>query len=53
VRVCVCECVCGGDDCAVWVCVCVGDLSIYVLVFTVFCNVSFMYISSYVSSVLV
>ena len=38
-------CVCG--FCDGWVCVCVGVLVICVLVFTVFCIVSFMYIYSF------
>ena len=54
---CGCVYVCG--FCNVWVCVCVGfvicgcfdncvgDLIVCVLVFTVFCTVSFMYIYSY------
>jgi len=33
--------------CNVWICVCVGALVMCVLVFTVFCIVSFMYIYSY------
>jgi len=47
VWVCVCVgCVMCGF-CNVWVCVCVGVLVVCVLVFTVFCIVSFMCIYSY------
>ena len=54
--VCMCGCVCVGVN--VWVCMCgcfdncVGVLVICVLIFTVFCIVSFMYSYSYLLLVL-